>query len=55
MSAVVGSKVVFDGELWMGGVAGVGDAEINKSREGKVGGSVSVRRAEIMFNTGWSG
>ena len=55
MSAVVGSTVGFDGELWLGGVAGVGDVGIDESREGKLGGAVSVRRTEIVFNMGWSG
>ena len=55
MSAVVGLAVGFDGELWIGGVTGVGDVDIYKAREGKVGGSVSVSLAEIVLDTGWIG
>ena len=49
ISAVVGSTVGFDGEVWVGGVAGVGDIDINKASEGKVGGVVLLIRTEIVF------
>ena len=49
ISAVVGSTVGFDRELWVGGVAGVGDIDINKASEGKVGGVVLLIRTEIVF------
>ena len=55
MSAVVGLAVGFDGELWIGGVTGVGDVDIYKAREGKVGGSVSVRCTENVFAMEWLG
>ena len=55
ISAVVGSAVGFDGKLWLGGVAGFGDDDIDESREGKVGGVVSVRQTEIVFNMGFLG
>ena len=35
ISAVVGSAVGFDGKLWLGGVAGFGDDDIDESREVK--------------------
>ena len=38
----MGSKVGFDGELWIGGVASVSDADINESSEGKVGGDLDL-------------
>ena len=47
----MGSTVGFDGELWLGGVAGVGDVDINEARGGEVGGYVSVYCTEIMFET----
>ena len=55
MSAAVGSTVGFYGELWLGSVVGVGDVDIDEAREGKVGGAVSVRQTEIVFNMGCSG
>ena len=55
MIAVVGSTFGFDGELWLGGVSGVGDIDINESREGKLGGSVWVCWTEIVFDTSWYG
>ena len=55
MSAVVGLTDSFDRELCLGGVVGVGDVDIDKSREGKLGGAVSVRRMDIVFGIGWSG
>ena len=55
MSAVVGLTDSFDRELCLGGVVGVGDVDIDKSREGKLGGAVSVCLAEIMSETGWFG
>ena len=48
-------KAGLDNELWLGGVASVGDVDIDKYREGKVGGDVLVRWEEIVFDTGWSG
>ena len=51
----MGSTVGFDRELWLGGVAGGCDVDIDKAMEGKVGGVVSVRRAEIVFDMGFSG
>ena len=36
ISAVLGSTVRFDGGLWVGVVASVGDVDINKAMEGKV-------------------
>ena len=42
MSAVAGSTFGFNGELWLEGVAGVGDVDIDEAREGKVGGDVLV-------------
>ena len=51
----MGSTIGFDGGLWLGGVAGVGNVEIYKSREGKVVGSISVLRTDIVFDTCWSG
>ena len=50
MSAVVGSTIGFVRELWLGGVAVVGDVDIDKARKGKVGGVVSVLRMEILFD-----
>ena len=55
ISAVVGSTVGFDRELWVGGVDGVGDVDIDEAREGKVGGVVSLCRTEIVFEIGFSG
>ena len=46
----VGSNIGFGRELWLGGVSGVGDVNINESRERKVGGFVLVRLTEIMFD-----
>ena len=40
ISAIVGPIVGFNGEIWVGGVAGVGDVDIDKASEGKVGGVV---------------
>ena len=51
----MGSTVGFGEELWLGGVSGVENVNINKSRKGKVGGAVLVRRTEIVFDMGWSG
>ena len=50
----MGSTFGFDRELWRGGVAGVGDVDIDLAREGKVGGSVLLPWTEIVFDTGWS-
>ena len=55
MSAFTGLAVWFDGELWLGGVAGVGDFDIDKAKKGKVGGAGSVCQTEIIFHMGWSG
>ena len=55
ISAVVGSTVLFDGELWVGGVAGVGDVDINEASHGKFGGFVLLIRTEIMFEIFCSG
>ena len=55
MSAVVGLTFGFDWKLWIGGVAGVGDVDTIKAREGKLGGSVLVCRTEIVFEFGWYG
>ena len=55
ISAVVGSTVLFDRELWVGGVAGVGDVDIDESNKGKVGGVVSLSRTEIVLEIGCSG
>ena len=51
----MGLAVGFYGELWIGGVTGVGDVDIYKAREGKVGGSVSVRCTENVFAMEWLG
>ena len=55
ISTVVGSTVLFDGELWVGSVAGVGDVDIDEASDRKVGGVVSLGRTEIVFNIGFSG
>ena len=55
ISAVVGSKIGFDGELWLGGVSGFGEVDMDEPREGKVGGVVSVRHTDIMFDMGFLG
>ena len=55
ISAVVGSTVLFDGELWVGGVAGVGDAEIDEASDRRVGGFVLLSWMEIVFEIGFSG
>ena len=49
ISAVVGSTVLFDGELWVGGVAGVGDVVINEASDGKFGGFASLSRTDIVL------
>ena len=51
----MGSIVWFGRKLWFGGVDGVGDVDIDKSRERKVGGAVSVLQTEIVFDMGWLG
>ena len=58
MSAIItvmGSTVGFYGKLWVGGVVGVGDVDIDKAREGKVGGFVSLSWTEIVFEIGFLG
>ena len=40
ISSIVRSTIGFDGELWVGGVSGVGDVDIEKASEVKVGGVV---------------
>ena len=49
ISAVVGSTVLFDGGLWVGGVASVGDVDGDEASDGKVGGVVSLSRTEIYW------
>ena len=49
ISAVVGSTVLFDRELWVGGVAGVGDVDIDEASDRKVGGVVSLSRTDIVL------
>ena len=53
--AIVGYTVWFDGELWVGCVAGVGDVGIDKTSDGKLGGVVLLSRAEIVFKIGFLG
>ena len=55
ISDVVGSTVLFDGELWVGGFAGVGDVDINEASDEKVLGVVSLSRKEIVFEISFSG
>ena len=54
-SAVVRSTVLFYGELWVGGVIGVGDVGIDEASDGKVGGVVSLSPTEIVIGIGFSG
>ena len=54
ISAVLGSTVLFEGELWVGGVAGVGYVDINEVSDGKVGGVVLLSRTKIVFEIGFS-
>ena len=49
ISDVVGSTVLFDGELCVGGVVGAGDVDIDEASDGNVGGFVSWSRTDIMF------
>ena len=49
ISAVVGSTVLFDGELWVGGVAGVGDVDGDEASDRKFGGVVSLSRTDIYW------
>ena len=49
MSAAVGSTFGFDGKLWLGGVAGVGNVDIKEARERKVVEAVSVCCTDIIF------
>ena len=51
----MGSTIGFDGELWLGGVAGVGNVDIDKAREGKVREDVWVCWTDIVLDTGWLG
>ena len=55
ISAAVWSAVLFYGELWVGGVAGVGDVNIDEASDRKVGGVGSLSRTEIVFKIGFSG
>ena len=54
-SAVVRSTVLFYGELWVGGVVGVGDVDIDEASDVKVGGVVSLSPTEIVIGIGFSG
>ena len=45
-----GQQLSLTGESWIGGVASVGDTEIDEAREGKVGGVILVHQTEIVFN-----
>ena len=54
ISAVVGSTIGFDREIWVGGVAGVGDVEIENASERKVGGVFLLSWMEIVFKIGLS-
>ena len=49
ISAAVGSTVLFDRELWVGGVAGVSDFGIDEASHGKVGVVVSLIWTDILF------
>ena len=49
ISVVVGSTLLFDRELWVGGVAGVGGVDIDGASNGKFGGVVSLSRTEIVL------
>ena len=40
IGTIVGSTFGFDREIWVGGVAVVGDIDIDEAKEGKVGGVV---------------
>ena len=55
ISAVVGSTVLFDGELCVGGFVGAGDVEIDEASDGNVGGFVSRSQTEIVFEIACSG
>ena len=55
ISAIVGSNILFDGELWVGGVAGAGDVDIDEASHIKVGGVVSLSRTEIFLRLGARG
>ena len=55
ISAIVGSTVGFDREIWFGGVAGVGDVDIDEASEGKLGIFVSLSQTEIVFKIGFFG
>ena len=50
-----GVKYLIYGEIWVGGVAGVGDVDINEASDGKVGGVVSLSWTEIVFEIGCLG
>ena len=51
----MGSTVLFDREIWGGGVSGVGDVDINDASDGKVGEVFSLSRTEIFFRIGARG
>ena len=55
ISAVVGSTVLFDRELWAGGVAGVGDIDIDEASDRKVRRFVSLSWTDIVFEIRYSG
>ena len=55
ISAVVGSTVLFGGEIWVGGVACVGEVDIDKASDREVGRVVSLSRTDIVFEIGLSG
>ena len=55
ISDVVGSTVLFDGELCVGGVVGAGDVDIDEASDRKVGDLVSWSWKEIVSKIAYSG
>ena len=51
----MGSTVLFDGELCVGGVVGDRDVDIGEASYGNIGGFVPRSQTEIVFEIACSG